>query len=116
MMQKTQSYIDACKAVWRMTLQDLENKGLTKNRIPSGYPFSRRTLYAIRAEFMGEGSKTGYISLETFSKAAEYFGVTIIFSLTFAKDGSPKNYPLLDSSDVDSTLMSNSGVEQSVVR
>lgn len=97
MIQKTESYIEACKVCYRAIIIDLEEKGLNKANMPDDYPWSRRTLYTIRGEFMGKAKRGNrYVSLETFSKISEYFGISISFSLVFSPKGSPAVYPILE--------------------
>ena len=100
MIQKNESYIEACKIAYRNIIIDLEAKGLTKNRIPKDYVVSRRTLYSIMSEFAGKSKPNSYISLETFSKIAEHFGITFSFTLTFAPKGSPLVYPILENKPI----------------
>ncbi len=97
MIQKTESYIEACKTAYKEIIIDLEKRGLNKANIPDGYIVSRRTLYSMRSEFLGTAKRTNkYISLETFSKIAEHFGISISFSLVFSPKGSPAIYPILE--------------------
>lgn len=96
MILKTESYIEACKVCYRAIIIDLEEKGLNKANIPDGYIVSRRTLYELRAQFMGTAKPSRHIAIETFSKIAEHFGISISFSLVFSPKGSPAIYPILE--------------------
>lgn len=99
---KTPSYFDACKTANATIMQDLKDKGLTRNRIPADYPVSRRTLHTITNEATGK-AEYGFISLETFGRIAAYFGITLYISFGVAKQGDSAVYDLLDNDKIDTT-------------